>query len=628
MVTTHTHITLSLLLFHILPATTTQVDDLIDDVIVATDRGRVRGTRLPVPGGGYVRAFLGIPYGNPPVGELRFRPPQPADGWTGVLHATRYPNSCLQPQDTLFPGFRGAEMWNPNTKMSEDCLYLNIWTPPPLFKTHPKRSKSTSPGSSLAPVMVWIYGGGFTTGTASLDLYDGQFLSQSEGVVVVSMNYRLGPLGFLSLPESEGVRGNAGMLDQRLALYWVANNIAAFGGDPSKVTLFGESAGSASVGLHLLSPGSHGLFNRAILQSGSPNTPWAVMTQQQAWNRSLSLGRLLGCPLAPLAVLEQCLQRAHPEDIIKQQYNVLSLPTILALPFTPSVDQNFLPDMPEVLLRTGHFLKTEVLIGLNQDEGTYFLVYGAPGYDITSQSLISRENFLKGVDLVLPGFSDVMRETAIFQYTDWTDENSGMKNRDLLGRMLGDHDFNCPVLEFAQRYTEHGGKARLFLFDHHSSTNPWPAWMGVMHGYEIEFVFGMPLNRTLGYLEEEVVMSRRMMKYWANMARTGNPSIEEGDWPLFTVDQQEYITLNSSPPHTQKRLAAHQCQFWNNFLPKLQEVTVSVGELEQQWRNHFHRWMSYMLEWKNDYSDHSLSSPEGQKQQDCDQRPLEPQTFN
>ncbi|KAM9452560.1 acetylcholinesterase-like isoform 9-T10 [Salvelinus alpinus] len=555
MVTTHTHITLSLLLFHILPATTSQVDDLIDDVIVATDRGRVRGTRLPVPGGGYVRAFLGIPYGNPPVGELRFRPPQPADGWTGVLHATRYPNSCLQPQDTLFPGFRGAEMWNPNTKMSEDCLYLNIWTPPPLFKREdPKRYKSSSPGSSLAPVMVWIYGGGFTTGTASLDLYDGQFLSQSEGVVVVSMNYRLGPLGFLSLPESEGVRGNAGMLDQRLALYWVANNIAAFGGDPSKVTLFGESAGSASVGLHLLSPGSHGLFNRAILQSGSPNTPWAVTTQQQAWNRSLSLGRLLGCPLAPLAVLEQCLQKAHPEDIIKQQYNVLSLPTLLALPFTPSVDQNFLPDMPEVLLRTGHFLKTEVLIGLNQDEGTYFLVYGAPGYDITSQSLISRENFLKGVDLVLPGFSDVTRETAIFQYTDWTDENSGMNNRDLLGRMLGDRDFNCPVLEFAQR----------------------------------------------------------------------NPSIEEGDWPLFTVDQQEYITLNSSPPHTQKRLAAHQCQFWNNFLPKLQDVTVSVDELEQQWRNHFHRWMSYMLEWRNYYSDHSMSSPEGQKQQDCDQRPLEP----
>lgn len=117
-----------------------------------------------------------------------------------------------------------------------------------------------------------------------------------------------------------------------------------------QVTLFGESAGSASVGLHLLSPGSHGLFNRAILQSGSPNTPWAVITQQQAWNRSLSLGRLLGCPLAPLAVLEQCLQRAHPEDIIKQQYSVLSLPTLLALPFPPSVDHNFLPDMPEVCM--------------------------------------------------------------------------------------------------------------------------------------------------------------------------------------------------------------------------------------------------------------------------------------
>ncbi|CAB1348242.1 unnamed protein product [Coregonus sp. 'balchen'] len=134
---------------------------------------------------------------------------------------------------------------------------------------------------------------------------------------------------------------------------------------------------------------------------------------------------------------------------------------------------------------------------------------------------------------------------------------------------------NSPIITIpAPRDTGHGGKACLFLFDHNSSTNPWPMWMGVIQGYEIEFIFVMLLNSTLGYLEEEVVMSRRMMKCWVNMGRTRNPSVEEGDWPLFTLDQQEYISLNSSPPHTQRRLTTNQCQFWNNFLPKLQDVTV------------------------------------------------------
>ncbi|KAJ8007879.1 hypothetical protein DPEC_G00098760 [Dallia pectoralis] len=568
MSTTQPHIILTLLMFLALPAVSAQ---LHDDLIVQTSQGTFRGTHLSVPSGGHVRAFLGIPFAKPPIGKLRFHSPQPVEGWSGVQNFTRYRNSCFQPLDTSLPGFQGTEMWNPNTNLSEDCLYLNIWTPPISNETQQGSSNSSSPSFSLAPVLVWIYGGGFTSGTASLDIYDGRFLSQSEGVVVVSMNYRLGPLGFLSLPGSEVFHGNAGMQDQQLALRWVANNIADFGGDPSKVTLFGESAGSGSVGLHLLSPGSHGLFNRAILQSGSPNAPWGALTQLQAWNRSVALGRLLGCPLAPTAVLEQCLQGAQVEDIVRLQFSAVPIPSLLAPPFIPSVDGDFLTDMPEVLLRKGQFLKTEVLIGLNKDEGTYFLA-GAPGFNISSQSLISREDFLEGVGLELAGWSEVTREAAILQYTDWSDENNGMKNRDSFAQMVGDREFYCPVLEFAKRYTEHGGQARLYMFSHHSSTNPWPAWMGVMHAYEIEFVFGMPLNSALGYLEEEVVMSKRIMKYWANMARTGNPSIEKEDWPLFTLDQQEYITINSAPPMIQKKLAANQCQFWTNFLPKLQDA--------------------------------------------------------
>lgn len=246
-----------------------------DDLIISTDKGKVRGLRLPVPGGsGYVGAFLGIPYAKPPLDLLRFKRPEPAEVWNGIQDATQYSNSCFQELDTLYPEFPGANMWNPNTRISEDCLYLNVWTPSINLQNRAK---------PLVPVMVWIFGGGFSTGTASLDVYDGRFLSQSQQVVVVSMNYRLGALGFLSLPESKSIKGNAGLFDQRLALSWVSKNIAAFGGDPSSVTLFGESAGAGSVGHHLLSQGSHGLFTRAILQSGSPNALWATVEPAQAW---------------------------------------------------------------------------------------------------------------------------------------------------------------------------------------------------------------------------------------------------------------------------------------------------------------------------------------------------------
>ncbi|KAM6946339.1 acetylcholinesterase-like [Aplochiton taeniatus] len=535
------------------------------ELVVHTKHGIVLGTAVDVPGGGYVRAFLGIPYGKPPVGNLRFRAPEPAEGWTGPKHTRTFPNSCFQFRDKYFGDFAGAEMWNPNTEVSEDCLYLNVWTP----------SYSSTQGEALLlpPVLVWIYGGGFTTGTSSLDLYDGRFLSHSEGVVVVSMNYRVGALGFLSLPDNEGVRGNAGLLDQRLALQWVADNIAVFRGDPSKVTLFGESAGSASVGLHLLSPGSWGLFHRAVLQSGSPNARWATLTQAEAWNRSLNLGRLLGCPLSPPAALEQCLQSINPEELLNQQFRVLPEATsIIDYPFFPTVDRDFLPDAPEVLLQTGQFLKTDVMIGLNKDEGSYFLVYGAPGCDITSQSLLPRRVFLEGTKLAFTGFSNATRQTAIFHYTDWTDEQNQTKNRDSLSSIVGDMHFTCPVLQFAQRYTEHGGKPYLFLFDHRSSTNPWPAWMGTMHAYEIEFVFGLPLNRTLGYSEEEVGMSEKFMKHWANFARTGDPSIGEAPWPIFELDHQKYITLNSAPLKRQGMLGAQQCHFWNSLLPLLERV--------------------------------------------------------
>ncbi|OXB52677.1 hypothetical protein ASZ78_007408, partial [Callipepla squamata] len=229
-------------------------------------------------------------------------------------------------------------MWNPNReRMSEDCLYLNVWTPE-------RRPRG-------APVLVWIYGGGFYSGAVSLDVYDGRFLAASEQAVVVSMNYRVGSLGFLALPGRADAPGNVGLLDQRLALRWIRENVRVFGGDPEMVTLFGESAGAASVGLHLLSPGSRGLFRRAVLQSGSPNGPWVTVGAAEGRRRAAMLGRAVGCRGGDdEGVLVGCLRGKEPSELLRGEAVVSPQHSVFRFAFVPVVDGDFLADSPEVLL--------------------------------------------------------------------------------------------------------------------------------------------------------------------------------------------------------------------------------------------------------------------------------------
>ncbi|PNJ85644.1 ACHE isoform 13, partial [Pongo abelii] len=356
------------------------------ELLVSVRGGRLRGIRLKTPGGP-VSAFLGIPFAEPPMGPRRFLPPEPKQPWSGVVDATTFQSVCYQYVDTLYPGFEGTEMWNPNRELSEDCLYLNVWTPYP---------RPTSP----TPVLVWIYGGGFYSGASSLDVYDGRFLVQAERTVLVSMNYRVGAFGFLALPGSREAPGNVGLLDQRLALQWVQENVAAFGGDPTSVTLFGESAGAASVGMHLLSPPSRGLFHRAVLQSGAPNGPWATVGMGEARRRATQLAHLVGCPPGGTGgndtELVACLRTRPAQVLVNHEWHVLPQESVFRFSFVPVVDGDFLSDTPEALINAGDFHGLQVLVGVVKDEGSYFLVYGAPGFSKDNESLISRAEFLAG----------------------------------------------------------------------------------------------------------------------------------------------------------------------------------------------------------------------------------------
>ncbi|XP_049648561.1 acetylcholinesterase [Accipiter gentilis] len=583
------------LLLFLLPAVPANADELV----VPTASGPVRGIRLPA-GTDHVIAFLGIPYAEPPLGHLRFQPPRPARSWRGVLDASSHRHACYQAVDTMFPGFGGSEMWNPNREMSEDCLYLNIWVPAPR-------------PSTAVPVLVWIYGGGFYSGAASLDVYDGRYLAAAEGVVVVSMNYRVGALGFLALPGHPEAPGNVGLLDQRLALRWVQSNIGAFGGDAGAVTLFGESAGAASVGLHLLSATSRPLFRRAVLQSGSPNGPWATVGAAEGRRRAATLGKLVGCgggggTIANETELLGCLRGKTPPELVEQEAAVLPQQGVFRFAFVPVVDGDFLVDTPEALLGASGRPEAEVLLGAVQDEGTYFLVYGVPGFGKDNESLISREEFLGGVRLGVPQANELAAEAVVLQYTDWLDQDNPVKNREALDDIVGDHNVVCPLMHFAQRWAERGGTVFAYLFDHRASNLLWPPWMGVPHGYEIEFVFGQPLNPSLNYTAEEEQLSRRIMRYWGNFARTGDPnepSERERRWPSYTASGQRYARLNARPLAVAHGLRAQACAFWTRFLPKLLNVTGPMEEAERQWRLEFHRWSSYMMRWKSQFEHYS-----------------------
>uniref|UniRef100_A0ABM5G3N0 Carboxylic ester hydrolase n=1 Tax=Pogona vitticeps TaxID=103695 RepID=A0ABM5G3N0_9SAUR len=564
-----------------------------DDTIITTKNGRVRGVNLSVLGG-TVTAFLGIPYAAPPIGRLRFKKPQLPEPWSGIWDATRHANSCFQNRDDTFPGFVGSEMWNPNTNLSEDCLYLNVWVP--------------SPKPKNATVMVWIYGGGFQTGTSSLYVYDGKFLARVERVIVVSMNYRLGALGFLALPGNEDAPGNVGLFDQRLALQWVRDNIAAFGGNSKSVTLFGESAGAGCVAHHILSPQSHSLFTRAIMQSGAGNSPWGTLLPTEARRRTLALAQVLHCMSNNETEIISCLQNKDPQDIFNKQGTVLTSSSLLELPFIPVVDGDFLTDKPVTLLKNGKFKQTQILMGINKDEGAPFLVYGAPGFSKDTDSLINETEFWASLKFAFPEMTEIGLESIAFHYTDGEVEQNPFYYRDAMGEIIGDYNFICPVVEFIKYFVKSGNNGFLYFFEHRSSKLAWPEWMGVPHGYEIEFVFGLPLERKVNYTKAEETLSRSILKYWATFAKTGTPSgtqINGTRWPVFTTTEQKYLTLNTDASKIRTKLRAQQCRFWNIFFPKVLEMTGNIDEAEREWKAGILRWNNYMMDWKNQFNEYT-----------------------
>ncbi|RUS87396.1 hypothetical protein EGW08_004850 [Elysia chlorotica] len=513
---------------------------------LTTTLGEVTGIRKRVFGN-RVDVFYSIPFAKPPLGNLRFRAPEPADPWGAQpIDGTVKPNACWQAIDVAFDRFSGVEMWNPNTNRSEDCLYLNVWRPAPRRQDTPK------------PIMVWIFGGGFWSGSAVLDMYDGSQLAARRDVILVTIAYRLGPLGFMYLQDNPEVPGNAGLLDQVMALQWVKDNAVNLGGSPDDITIFGESAGASSVGFHMLSPLSRDLFTNAIMESASPISYWAVTDTQKTIDRVARLAANVSCPVTLGDQLLPCLRAVDPEVLTDQQWILVD--KWFDVPIGPIVDGTFLPDHPLTMLKAGNIKKTNVIIGVDKNEGIYWDIYGFMNdFPMEQNGNLNREQF-RNIMQTLSGNDKEFKKQLINLYNS---ELSGPRRRmAIVDAASGDSLFKCSVVDFARDYTQVGGNVWMFSFEENLSSDPWPDWMGVPHGYEIEVIFGGPLNEGSGNTSQERALTRLVMALWTKFARTGNPELKRANWPMYTAKGKEYVIIDRNGLRTERNLRQDACELW------------------------------------------------------------------
>ena len=485
---------------------------LLLPLLVVADPIRLDSGRISGVASGDVHVYKGIPFAAPPVGKLRWRPPQPVPPWDGVRQCITFGPWCPQPRQIV-----GREFGETN----EDCLYLNVWAP------------AQRPDAKL-PVMVWIHGGGHTTGSGSASYYNGEKLARL-GVVVVTINYRLGPFGYLAHPllskESErGVSGNYGMLDQIAALGWVQRNIAAFGGDPGCVTIFGESAGAVSVCRLMVSPLAKGLFHRAIAQSGGAHgrnrhlrQTWYGMEPMEKVGERLATA--LGCDQAddPLAALravsaEQLLEASRPSQGLFGK----------GIKFGPVIDGWALPDDPVDLWQAGKQHDVPFMAGSNADEGSIFVrqlpIQRAFGYRLTVRMLF-REQASEMLRL-FPAPTDGDAKAAA-------------------GRLVGVSSFVAPARWLARAMERVESPGYLYHFTRvapGTAVKPY----GAFHGLEIGYVFGT-LKPALGPTPRDWELSKAMSACWARFAKTGDPNGEGiPRWPVHEAATDQHMEFGDT----------------------------------------------------------------------------------
>ncbi|MHB1987701.1 MAG: carboxylesterase/lipase family protein [Acidimicrobiales bacterium] len=473
-----------------------------------TAYGTLRGSRLAAD----LVVFRGIPYAAPPTGNRRFRTAPPPKPWTGVREAT-----CFAPMSIQAPPDVTTSVPGDPTDQSEDCLYLNIYTP--------------ACDDGRRPVMVWIHGGGFVSGSASSAIYLGDHLARKD-VVLVTLNYRLGALGWLGHPaladpdHPEAGFANWGLHDQLAGLAWVKENVGAFGGDPARVTLFGESAGSMSVAALLATSAPGRLFDRAILQSGPPE----ALGSQTAARVAAALVEEVGLP----EVTREGLISLPVAEILRAQQAVCSRYELLALPFQPVIDGGLLKDHPAATVARGSAAGLDVMVGTNRDEWLFWAVSNPRLSDIDDERLeevVNRRFENAGLGAVLDSKATIetyRRERA--------SRGEPTTPTDVYSAIVSDLVFRVPSMRLADALGGGPGRVFAYLFDWESPL--FEGLLGSCHALELPFVFGTCANDFVALFcgggDDAERLSNAMRAAWARFAATGSPACEEvGEWPQY-----------------------------------------------------------------------------------------------
>ena len=480
-------------------------------LVVSTDRGPLAGKALD----GGVRAFLGVPFAAPPVGALRWHPPAEVPSSTEPRDATAVGPACPQ---SATPSYARAE---------EDCLTLNVWTPPG--------------GAAAKPVLAWIPGGAFAEGSGGYHLYDGARLAARVDAVVVTMNYRVGALGFMAHPDLARELGRTaspsyGLLDQRAALTWIQRNISAFGGDPKNVTIFGESAGAFSVCAHLAMPASRGLFARAIMQSGACADP-LYFGSREAEAQGKKVAEALGCTDM------NCLRAKSADAVL----HALPLKRGFILPpgvmWGPVVDGIELPAVPLQAIRAGRATKVPVIVGWNRDEGALHTI------SFPSVTREERDAFVR----------DAFGEAAVAPVAE---RYARVSFKQSLDDVTTDGVFVCESRRAARALAAHGAPVYVYELTH-TLESPRLHPFGATHQVDLWFVFGNE-EAGIALAPSELPLSHTIMDAWGRFARTGDPNGPGLSWPRYMAETDELVLLDSAPA-VASGSKREVCAFWDRF---------------------------------------------------------------
>uniref|UniRef100_A0A3Q2EAY6 Carboxylic ester hydrolase n=2 Tax=Cyprinodon variegatus TaxID=28743 RepID=A0A3Q2EAY6_CYPVA len=529
--------------------------------VVSTEGGQVEGKNVYLGYKRYMDIFKGIPFAGVPG---RFEKPTRHQGWDGILKATSYKERCLQ-LTILMNDVYG----------SEDCLYLNIWVP------HIK-----SVASDL-PVMVWIFGGGFLVGGSMganfLDnyLYSGQEIADRGNVIVVTLGYRVGALGFLSTGDSS-MPGNYGLWDQQAAIAWVHRNIKSFGGDPNKITIFGESAGGASVSFQTLTPHNKGLIRRAISQSGVALCPWAVNRNPRKFTEEIALK--VNCPTDHN--MAKCLKMTDPKTLTLAATINLSgspdAPIVYNLALSPVIDGDFLPDDPSNLFHNAADI--DYMAGANDMDGHIFT-----GLDVPSVNSGLLDTTVDEVKRLLRSFTKekgtLGSDNAFATYSsEWGSNPSGKDIKKTVVAIETDYIFLIPTQAALYLHASNAGTGRTYsyLFSEPNRLGglltPFPSWLGADHADDLQYVFGKPFSTPLGYWPRHRDVSGYMIAYWTNFAKTGDPNTGDlsvpASWPAFTSTGHKFVEINGDmdSSYVKEKLRMRYVNFWTSVLPNLPTI--------------------------------------------------------